>query len=92
MAGVAVADGAGTAVEKARPVLGARHGLRCRAFVIGYGWGGSGFPEDSVALFPCGVGVGVIEGVVEAAAFRALEGGLDDDFGDGGEVAELEEV
>lgn len=53
---------------------------------------GSGFADDGVALFPGGVGVGMVEGVVETAAFGSLEGGLDDDFGDGGEVAEFEEV
>lgn len=53
---------------------------------------GSRFADDSVALFPGGIGIGVIECVVKASAFGALQGGLDDDFGDCGQVAEFEQI
>jgi hypothetical protein len=48
--------------------------------------------EDAVALGPGGVEVGKIEVVMEAAAFGALQGAIDNEFGDGGDVAQFQEV
>ena len=46
--------------------------------------GGLAFDEDGVAGCPVRIRFGVVEVVVESAAFRASDGGLDDKVGDGG--------
>src|SRR6266550_2576622 len=49
-------------------------------------------PARDRVVRPCGIGVGMVDRVVQAAALLAVTRGGDDQLGDGGDVAELDQV